>query len=504
MMDPIVETTYGRVQGQAHGGVLSFRDVPYGFSTAGEGRFKAPRPPIPWSGVREARDPIPLAYQSTRRPGGRPDAVVPMTEDCLTLNVWTSSLSGRRPVLVWFHGGGFVAGNAVTAESDGVRLAARDDVVTVNVTHRLGMLGFLDLEEIGGDAYKDSGNAGALDMRLALLWVRDNIDRFGGDPNAVTIHGHSGGGGKVALLASMPSARGLFRSAAMHGGPPFGFKDHATAADSAEQVLTLLGIPPSRLSALADVPIERLIDVQEQLGTTGMPGPHGMRFAPVVGTAALPADPYHAFAAGYAADVEFMTGTSLDEARAAISAFPHYLTDPDMTDRQLRRRIRPGLDNPEDADVLIDRYRAVLDAPTNTEIFFAILSDQFTVRSMRLADAKRSGDGHPSWLYLCTSNQRSPLRSFHGIQMPLFFDNVDASTPGAATASPVSSELVRFAAGEIAGSDVWRAYTKDTAHTLVIDDETVRCELAPLADRVTAWNGVVLTPRTDPWTTLWQ
>src|SRR5690606_31298875 len=151
---------------------------------------------------------------------------------------------------VWFHGGGFSAGQAVKAHNHGHSLASRGDVVIVSVTHRLALLGFLNLEDIGGDEYAGSGNASSLDLQLALEWVRDNIERFGGDPDAVTIHGHSGGGGKVAALASMPGARGLFRSAIVHGGPPFGFKDHAIATDSAERALALLGISPGSLSAL--------------------------------------------------------------------------------------------------------------------------------------------------------------------------------------------------------------------------------------------------------------
>ena len=504
MSEPIVETIHGRVRGFQGDDVLAFLGVPYGASTAGEGRFKAPQPPAPWPGIRDAVELAPVAFQSSDRPGARAGVKAVMSEDCLTLNIWTPSLQGARPVVVWFHGGGFISGEAVSAESHGAALAGLGDVVTVNVTHRLGMLGFLHLEEIGGEQYSGSGNAASLDMQLSLEWVRDNIARFGGDPGAVTVHGHSGGGGKTALLASMPGTRGLLHRSVVHGGPPFGFKDHAAATDNAEEALAILGLGPGDLQALADLPIERLMHLQRQLGAGDGPGPNGMRFAPVFGTRELPADPYQMFAAGCARDIEFMTGTAKDESRAAISAFPHYLTDAEMTDGELVERLRPGVDDPNDAETLVERYREILPDPNNGEIFFAVTSDQFTIRSLRLADAKKAGDGQDSWVYLCTANQSSPLRAFHGVQMPLFFNNVDDATPAGSVAPEVGAEFTRFAYGELSLSDSWRSYRRDEPEMLVIDEDGIRSESSPLADRVVAWDGIVVTPRTDPWTTLWE
>ena len=135
----------------------------------------------------------------------------PETEDCLNLHVWTPRLdSSKRPVMVWLHGGAFHFGSANRAVTDGSNLARRGDVVVVAVNHRLNILGHLDLAAIGGERYAHSGNAGTLDLVAALEWVRDNIERFGGDPDNVTIFGESGGGGKVSVLLAMPAARGLF------------------------------------------------------------------------------------------------------------------------------------------------------------------------------------------------------------------------------------------------------------------------------------------------------
>src|SRR5579875_2088986 len=214
---PVGRTTAGDVQGTPIDGVLRFLGIPYGASTAGANRFMAPQPPEPWTGVRqEVRPPLAPQFQ-----GRRPGPPEPMSEDCLMANVWTPSTSGSRPVLVWMHGGGFIMGSALRPETDGASLCREGDVVVVSVHHRLGLLGFLHLEELGGERWGASANNSILDLIAALEWVRDNIAAFGGDPERVTIFGHSGGGGKVATVLSSPAARGLVHRACILGGPPF-------------------------------------------------------------------------------------------------------------------------------------------------------------------------------------------------------------------------------------------------------------------------------------------
>ena len=201
---PIASTTAGRIQGGVDGGTLVFKGVPYGDDTARH-RFQAPVPPVAWTGVRPAVEFGPMAPQGSRPAAGA-------SEDCLRLNVWTPALRDghRRPVLVYFHGGAYSNGSVNEPVYDGGRLCRRGDVVVVTVNHRLNGLGYLYLAELGGAAFADSGNAGQLDLILALRWVRDNIAEFGGDAGCVTIFGQSGGGAKCATLMAMPAARGLF------------------------------------------------------------------------------------------------------------------------------------------------------------------------------------------------------------------------------------------------------------------------------------------------------
>src|ERR1700758_58621 len=252
----IAKTQYGKVRGFVDGGVLTFKGVPYGQTTAGENRWLPAKPPTPWTDEYPA-----LVYgancpQNLHTWTSAEQTFIQdwddgwQSEDMLKLNIWTPSLSGKRPVMFYMHGGGFSFGSSYELPShEGAQMARHHDVVQVSVNHRLNILGFLDVAEIGGAGYEDSVNVGMTDLVAALEWVRDNIANFGGDPNKVMIYGQSGGGGKVATLMGMPSAQGLFHRAAIQSGGSFA-ADKQEAKEFARMLVKQLGFGSNDIGAL--------------------------------------------------------------------------------------------------------------------------------------------------------------------------------------------------------------------------------------------------------------
>jgi para-nitrobenzyl esterase len=256
----VAKTQYGKVRGFLDGGVLTFKGIPYGQNTSGENRWLPAKPPKSWTGEYPA-----LVYGANCPQRLHDFTAIEqsflydwtdgyMSEDMLKLNVWTPALTGKRPVLVYFHGGGFTFGSAYELPSqDGAQLARQHDAVSVTVNHRLNLLGFLDVSEIGGAAYADSANVGMTDLVAALRWIRENIANFGGDPDAVMIYGQSGGGSKVTCLMGMPSAAGLFHRASVQSGGGSNLPDKEQSRELARQFMKELRLQPNDLAALQKI-----------------------------------------------------------------------------------------------------------------------------------------------------------------------------------------------------------------------------------------------------------
>lgn len=253
----IAKTQYGKVRGYLDDGVLTYKGVPYGETTAGENRWLPAKAPTPWKDERST-----LVYGANCPQNLHPWTATEqtfiqdwvdgwMSEDMLKLNIWTPSLSGKRPVMVYFHGGGFSFGSSYELSAhDGAQMARHHDVVQVSVNHRLNILGFFDASEIGGSAYEDSANVGMTDLVAALRWVHENIQNFGGDPDRVMIYGQSGGGSKVTTLMGMPSAAGLFHRAAAQSGGGGNIPSREQQRELARQVMKDLGLAPNDIQSL--------------------------------------------------------------------------------------------------------------------------------------------------------------------------------------------------------------------------------------------------------------
>ena len=253
----VAKTQYGKVRGFVDGGVLTFKGVPYGQTTAGENRWLPAKPPAPWTDEYPA-----LVYGANCPQTLHTWTGIEQTflfdwddgwqsEDMLKLNIWTPGLTGKRPVMFYMHGGGFSFGSSYELPShEGAQMARHHDVVQVSVNHRLNILGFFDAAEIGGSAYEDSANVGMTDLVAALKWVHENIENFGGDPDRVMIYGQSGGGSKVTTLMGMPSAVGLFHRASAQSGGGGNIPSRDQQTELARQVMKELGLAANDIGAL--------------------------------------------------------------------------------------------------------------------------------------------------------------------------------------------------------------------------------------------------------------
>jgi para-nitrobenzyl esterase len=317
----IVDTPQGRLRGYREQGVSIFKGVPYAGSVSGKMRFRKAGPVEPWSGIRDA---LQLGHPSIQSPNqtygiNEPDPA----EDCLVLNIWTPACdSGKRPVMVYNHGGGFVSKSGGSADQDGAHLARMYDVVVVATNHRLGLLGFLYLDELGGEAYQGSGNRGVQDIAVALQWVHDHIGIFGGDPENVMIFGESGGGMKTSCLYAMPEAAPYFHKASIESGPGVELITAETAARTTHSLLNYLDIPPAQWQKLLDLPAATLLGAQENLpreqglsrdGFRGIGNSGTGSFGAVVDGHVIPQHPFEPVAPEISRNKPLLTGWNEDE-----------------------------------------------------------------------------------------------------------------------------------------------------------------------------------------------
>lgn len=456
---PVVETRHGKVQGLTEDGIEVFRGLRYGAPPTGAGRFKPPAAPAPWDRIADATEfgapAMQLADGSTLSPRsamGRqwttifktPAEVKIDNEDCLFLNVWSPKVGdGRqRPVMVWLHGGGFEYGSGAWPLTDGANLARKGDVVVVTVNHRLNLFGYLYLAELAGPDYAASGNAGMLDIVLALQWVRDHIGAFGGDPGNVTIFGESGGGVKVSTLMAMPAAKGLFHKAIVQSGPGLKGVSKAAATASAKAVLEAAGVDPKAPGALQAASADALLAAALKVPN--------LRLGPVVDGETLPHDPFDPAAPAISKDVPLIIGANKDEMTLFTASAPWFGT---LTEAELAADAAKA--GPQAQAILSAMRAGHLDySPTYLRVAMAGLS--FWRDSIVQATRKAAQGGAPVWMYELvweTPVDGGRYKTPHTLDVPLVFDNAER---GAAILG--SGPEPRAVAAQM--SDAWLAFAR--------------------------------------------
>ena len=397
-----VEVSHGKIRGIREEGVNIFKGVPYAGKVSGERRFRRPAELEPWPGVKDA---LRLGAPAVQPP--RPNEPQP-AEDCLFLNIWTPANDHqKRPVMFYNHGGGFVIGSGGKADQDGANLARNFDVVVVQTNHRLGLLGFLFLDDLAGPDYVGSGNQGLLDISAALKWVNMNISAFGGDPDNVMIFGESGGGAKTSCLYAMPEAAPYFNKASIESGPGVRMLTREMASQTTAWLLKELEIAPADWRKLLEVPAAELLRIQSKLppvppsrlkNKTGEADQNGLfGFGPVVDGAVLPAHPFDPTAPAVSANKPLMVGWNEDEftffawERKDASAF-----SVDFAGLAARFDAQYG----PDAHRIIETYRSAMPDASAVELFVAIASiSMMGLGSVEIAEKKALQNGAPVYLY---------------------------------------------------------------------------------------------------------
>jgi para-nitrobenzyl esterase len=475
-----VETSGGVVRGMANTGIKIFRGIPYGADTGGRNRFMPPRKPAAWTGARNCLGYGPISPQAPS--GFRSDyaqliqwdkhiGTGGMSEDCLSLNVWTPAVNdnAKRAVLVSFHGGGWATGSGNGPMYDGGQLALLGDVVVVTVNHRLASFGYTHLAAVGApEEFKHAGVCGVMDMVASLEWIRDNITQFGGDPSRVMIFGQSGGGSKTSTLLGTPAAKGLFHRAAVQSGSTLRLIDEGAAEKSADLLLQKIGIPRDRVADIQRVPWEQLLQAQTEST--------GAVFTPVMDGHYLPHHPFDPTAPSESRDVPVLISTTLEDAALR-------LTNWDLTDAGLTALLNERFNGK--AGEILDLYRPVTPGKTPYLVQAQVLTDtQARSRAIAQAERKAAQGGAGAWMYLwewATPAFDGKLGAVHGHDVDASFNlyrNGMCGTgekAGRTMAKRLASTFVAFARTGNPDNDQiphWPRYDAGTRPTMIFDADT--------------------------------
>ena len=427
---PVATTRYGKIKGISWSGVHAFKGVPYGASTAGRNRWKAPQAPANWKGEKECFDYGMISPQVTTDRRSEYSSLIMwdrhvggMGEDMLTLNVWSRVVKadgGKRPVFVSFHGGGYTTGSGNAPGFDGDPLVRYEDVVVVTVNHRLGALGYLNLVDAGASKeFADAGCVGLLDLVASLKWVQENIENFGGDPARVFIFGQSGGGAKTSSVYSMPAAKGLFSRAAVQSGSALRGQTREASAKTAQALMKELGV--TKAERLVDVPWTKLLAAQQTVQGA---------FSPiVVEDTAFGRNPFDPDAPPASKDVPLIVSYTADDAALRLTNFT---VDAAGVKTGLTQRY--GAQN---AERIYNAYRAEYPDISSYLINARIATDSANARSAikQLELKAAQPDGAPCYQYIWewkSVGMDGKFGAVHGVDVQFSFHNPRGPLEGGA------------------------------------------------------------------------
>lgn len=517
---PIVRSPAGAVRGVAQGDLQVFKGIPYAAPPVGAARWKPPAEATVWSGVRDAVRFGPACFQPPPRVGNiYADPPEAMSEDCLSLNVWTPVKGGKlAPVLVWIHGGSLIGGASSETLYDGAAMARRGGVVVVSINYRLGVLGYLAHPELSAESADHvSGNYGLLDQIEALRWVRKNIAAFGGDPANVTIAGESAGALSVMYLMASPAARGLFHKAIAESAYMISTPDlhearfgHVPAETAGAAVAAKLGAKD--LAALRAMDAETLTSAALMAGF--------QTFGAVDGKI-LPRQLVETFDRGEQAPVPILAGFNSGEIRSLRILAPPPPADAATYEARIRERY---------GDLADDYLKLYPPTDVPESVLMAPRDSLYGWTAERLV-AKQTAVGAPGYFYIFDHGypaaEAAGLHGFHASEIPYVFGTADKTppawpkipdTPAEARLSAAMLDywtaFARTGAPKASGEAAWRPYGAERAYMAFADaprpgvhlrpgmyelNEAVVCRRRAQGDIPWNWNvGVVSPPLPAP------
>lgn len=444
---PVVDAPAGAAMGKAEGAVHVFKGLPYAAAPVGPARWMPPKPMARWSGVRDATRFGPACIQPLSGPGNiYADDQPSMSEDCLSLNVWTPKTAHDAPVMVWIHGGALVGGASSEAVYDGARLAQRG-IVVVSINYRLGVLGYLAHPGLSAESPDGvSGNYGLLDQIQALRWIKANIAAFGGDPSKVTIAGESAAGLSVMYLMASPPARGLFskaiaESAYMISTPSL--RERRFGETPAEES----GVALARRLHAPDIAALRAMDARALSKASIAAG-----FAPfgVVEGKVLPRQLVDALDRGEQAHVPILAGFNAGEIRSLRFLAPPAPASAAVYEKTIRDRYGD----------LADAYLKLYPASTMQESILAGTRDAIYGWTAERLVKKQAAVGQPAFLYLFDHGfpaaDNAGLHAFHASEAPFVFGTLDRTPAQWPKDSPTGAE----AKLSDAMTDYWASFVR--------------------------------------------
>lgn len=496
----IVETNAGKVQGYTKRDVNVFKGIPYAEPPVGDLRFSPPVPKEPWSGELDATKIGPAAIQGFSQLEEYFGLKVQESEaDCLTLNIWTPAMDdAKRPVMFWIHGGAFIAGSGTFPLYYGYALAKRGDVVVVTINYRLGAFGYLFVPGV-------IANIGQLDQILALKWVRDNIETFGGDADNVTIFGESAGGMACMTLLGMPTAKGLFHRAIPQSGP-LAF-DPAAGERYSKQIFIELGLETGDIDALRKEPVEKITKAQNKINEK-MKLTEILPFSPRIDPKTFPEHPLEVIKKGRGKDIELLIGTTRDEYKLFTVMAPQLRNLEEIGLFKIVRSVLRYFGKGEDrAKQLIKVYKDHREGLSTKpkDMLDAIATDlTFRMPAIRFADAYSA---HETDTYHYVFTWTSPafkgrLGACHGIELPFVFGThklfgMDVFAGKGAEVNALSENTMdswitfaRTGDPNHEGIPKWPSYNRETRSTMMIGREFKVVNAAFDMER-TAWDGIL-------------